>query len=204
MSCCYQREYAKSKSSGIRFSRKTDTYCRESSGLLGGSLSVVIGVTASHHVITINEFGLIACTTNLDQPAWTSLIFSQSNSTMTGARIEPATFYDAMTNVLMFHYKYRNTRQKHIDTSKGNHDLMVLSTVKTPKENSQQKDLEITHLKEWHTKKDGTLQDMKQDLESLRYKLVCPQTFSHTVMCKVCLTASNTLFYADAFVRLNH
>ena len=34
--------------------------------------------------------------------------------------------------------------------------------------------------------------------------LVCPQTFSHTVMCKVCLTASNTLFDADAFVRLNH
>ena len=24
--------------------------------------------------------------------------------------------------------------------------------------------------------------------------LVCPQTFSHSVMCKVCLTASNTLF----------
>ena len=34
--------------------------------------------------------------------------------------------------------------------------------------------------------------------------LVCPQTFSHTVMCKVCLTASNTLLNADAFVRLNH
>ena len=108
MSCCYQREYAKLKSSGIRFTRKTDTYCREPSGLLGGSLSVVIGVTASHHVITINEFGLVACTTNLDQPAWTSLIFSQSNSTMTGARIEPATFYNAM----MFHYKYRNYKAK--------------------------------------------------------------------------------------------
>ena len=36
-----------------------------------------------------------------------------------------------------------------------------------------------------------------------RYILVCPQTFSHTVMCKVCLTASNTLFDADAFVPLN-
>ena len=35
-------------------------------------------------------------------------------------------------------------------------------------------------------------------------RIVCPQTFSHTVMCKVCLTASNTLFDADAFVRLNH
>ena len=34
--------------------------------------------------------------------------------------------------------------------------------------------------------------------------LVCPQTFSHTVVCKVCLTASNTLFDADAFVRPNH
>ena len=34
--------------------------------------------------------------------------------------------------------------------------------------------------------------------------LVCLQTFSYTVMCKVCLTASNTLFDADAFVRLNH
>ena len=30
------------------------------------------------------------------------------------------------------------------------------------------------------------------------------QTFSHTVMCKVCLTASKTLFDANAFVRLNH
>ena len=38
------------------------------------------------------------------------------------------------------------------------------------KENRQQK--EITQLKEWHTKKDETLQDMKQDLESLRYKLI--------------------------------
>ena len=35
-------------------------------------------------------------------------------------------------------------------------------------------------------------------------EVVCPQTFSHTVMCKVCLTASNTLFDADAFVPLNH
>ena len=34
--------------------------------------------------------------------------------------------------------------------------------------------------------------------------LVCQQTYSHTVMCKVCLTASNTVFGADAFVRLNH
>ena len=35
--------------------------------------------------------------------------------------------------------------------------------------------------------------------------LVCPQTFSHTVMCKVCLTtASNMLFDADTFVRLHH
>ena len=34
--------------------------------------------------------------------------------------------------------------------------------------------------------------------------LVCPQTYSHAVMCKVCLTASNTVFGADAVVRLNH
>ena len=35
--------------------------------------------------------------------------------------------------------------------------------------------------------------------------LVCPQIFSHSnVMCKVCQTASNTLFNADAFVQLNH
>ena len=34
--------------------------------------------------------------------------------------------------------------------------------------------------------------------------LVCPQTFSHTVMCNVCLTTSNTLFDGDTFVRLNH
>ena len=37
-----------------------------------------------------------------------------------------------------------------------------------------------------------------------REAVVCPQTFSHTVTCKVCLTASNTLFDADAFVPLNH
>ena len=35
-------------------------------------------------------------------------------------------------------------------------------------------------------------------------RLVCPQTFSHTVMCKVCLAASKTLFDADAFVQLNN
>ena len=40
-------------------------------------------------------------------------------------------------------------------------------------------------------------------IDLIRY-LVCPQTYSHTIMCKVCLTASNTLFGADAFVRLNH
>ena len=34
--------------------------------------------------------------------------------------------------------------------------------------------------------------------------LVCPETFSHTVMCKVCLAASNTLFDVDAFVQLCH
>ena len=35
-----------------------------------------------------------------------------------------------------------------------------------------------------------------------RKPLVCPQTFSHTVLCNVCLTASNTVFGADAFVLL--
>ena len=39
---------------------------------------------------------------------------------------------------------------------------------------------------------------------TLTLDLVRPQTFSHTVMFKVCLTASNTLFDADAFVRLNY
>ena len=34
--------------------------------------------------------------------------------------------------------------------------------------------------------------------------LVCPQTFSHTVMCKVCLTDSNTVFSADAVFWQNH
>ena len=53
-------------------------------------------------------------------------------------------------------------------------------------------------------------QFVKEDIQVLKrvantkYILVCPQTFSHTVMCKVCLTASNTLFDANVFVRLNH
>ena len=60
------------------------------------------------------------------------------------------------------------------------------------------------------TKKKEFEQFVKEDIQVLKrvantkYILVCPQTFSHTVMCKVCLTASNTLFDSDAFVRLNH
>ena len=35
-------------------------------------------------------------------------------------------------------------------------------------------------------------------------RLVWPQTYSHTVMCKVCLTASKAVFGGDAFVRVNY
>ena len=36
------------------------------------------------------------------------------------------------------------------------------------------------------------------------FGVVYPQTFSHTVMCKVCLLASNTVFGADAVVRQDY
>ena len=39
---------------------------------------------------------------------------------------------------------------------------------------------------------------------STTFLLVCPQTFSHTVMCKIFLTVSNIVFGADALVRQNH
>ena len=59
----------------------------------------------------------------------------------------------------------------HIDSSKVKHDIMLLSTVKTLKEKSEQKDLEIAQLKEWNTKKDETINAMEQDLGSLKNKL---------------------------------
>lgn len=60
---------------------------------------------------------------------------------------------------------------QHIDTSRANHDIMLLSTVKILKEKSEQKDLEITELKEWNTKKDKTINVMKQDFQDLKKEL---------------------------------
>ena len=62
--------------------------------------------------------------------------------------------------------------QHHIDSSKVNHDIMLLLTVKTLKEKSEQKDLEIAQLKEWNTKKDETINAMEQDIGSLKKELV--------------------------------
>ena len=43
-----------------------------------------------------------------------------------------------------------------------------------------------------------------QNLNCSRGYIVCPQTYLHRVMSKVCLTASNMVFDADALVRENH
>ena len=56
----------------------------------------------------------------------------------------------------------------HIDTSKANHDIFLLKSVKELKTNSQQKDLEIAQLREWNTKKDETINVMKQDFQDLK------------------------------------
>ena len=56
----------------------------------------------------------------------------------------------------------------HIDTSKADHDILLLTSVKELKVNSQQKDLEIAQLKEWNTKKDESINMMKQNFEDLK------------------------------------
>ena len=56
----------------------------------------------------------------------------------------------------------------HIDTSKADHDILLLTSVKQLKQNSQQKDLEIAQLREWNTKKDETINVMKQDFQDLK------------------------------------
>ena len=56
----------------------------------------------------------------------------------------------------------------HSDTSKADHDILLLTSVKELKKTSQQKDLEIAQLKEWNTKKDESINMMKQNFEDLK------------------------------------
>lgn len=65
----------------------------------------------------------------------------------------------------------RGKMNQHIDISKANHDILLLSTVKTLEEKSKQKNLEIAELKECNTTKDETINVMKQDLGSLKEEL---------------------------------
>lgn len=65
---------------------------------------------------------------------------------------------------------------QHFNTSRANHDIMVLSTVKILKGKSEQNDLEIAQLKEWKMKKDETINVMKQEIESLKKELDNVQT----------------------------
>ena len=58
--------------------------------------------------------------------------------------------------------------QQHGKNSKPNHDILLLSTVKNLKEQSNQKDVEIEQLKETNANKDETLDELKRDFEDLK------------------------------------
>ena len=58
--------------------------------------------------------------------------------------------------------------QQHGKNSKPNHDILLLSTVKNLKEQSNQKDVEIEQLKETNANKDETLNKLKRDFEDLK------------------------------------
>ena len=57
---------------------------------------------------------------------------------------------------------------QHIDTSKVKHDILLLTSVKELKANSQQKDLEIEELKKKNNEKDTRYNGLKQDFEDLK------------------------------------
>ena len=68
---------------------------------------------------------------------------------------------------------------KHSETSKLNHDILLLATVRDLREHKEQgelkmkeKDAEIESLKEMNVKKEETLETLKQDVDDLKQQLV--------------------------------
>ena len=52
---------------------------------------------------------------------------------------------------------------QHIDTSRVNHEIVILSTVKELKQKGGEKDLEIEELKKKNDEKDTSLNELKRD-----------------------------------------
>ena len=62
----------------------------------------------------------------------------------------------------------RSEMHQHDENSKPNHEILLLSTVKNLKEQSNQKDVEIEQLKATNANKNETLNKLKRDFEELK------------------------------------
>ena len=62
----------------------------------------------------------------------------------------------------------RSEMHQHVENSKPNHEILLLSTVKNLKEQSNQKDVEIEQLKATNANKNETLNKLKRDFEDLK------------------------------------
>ena len=128
------------------------------------------------------------------------LSFQNNNSATSHIR------YDNRTNVWQKRLLFNaNTRTKFVRLTETLEDKVMKSSGLTKDEFYKEALMRKGHKPRRNTDSYQTDNIAKQTSKSNSlYFIVCPQTFSHTVVCKVCLTASNTIFDADAFVRQNN